>query len=155
VSWLEAAPGQDPVTLLAELARRLVVPESKSGFTTVTQGRDTLAAELRGKRLLVAVDNVWERASLDALTGLAPGCAVMFTTRLPELATTFGAAEIAVDELTKGQALELLGRWSGRAATELPTEAQALCTRVGNLALGVAMAGAMVARGGPSPMSWP
>jgi hypothetical protein len=102
---------------------------------------------LRGKRILVAVDNVWERGPLDALAGLAPGCTVMFTTRRPELATTFGAIQITVDELTQGQALELLGRWTGRAAAELPPAARALCTRVGNLALGVAMAGAMVARG--------
>ena len=147
VTWLEADPGQDPVTLLGDLARRLGLPESESGFTTVVQGRDKIAAVLRGKRMLVAVDNVWERGPLDALAGLAPGCTVMFTTRLPELATTFGATQIAVDELTQGQALELLGRWTGRAPAELPPAARALCTRVGNLALGVAMAGAMVARG--------
>ena len=147
VTWLEADPGQDPVTLLGDLARRLGLPESESGFTTVAQGRDKIAAVLRGKRMLVAVDNVWERGPLDALAGLAPGCTVMFTTRRPELATTFGATQITVDELTQGQALELLGRWTGRAPAELPPAARALCTRVGNLALGVAMAGAMVARG--------
>ena len=147
VTWLEADPGQDPVTLLGDLGRRLGLPESESGFTTVAQGRDKIAAVLRGKRMLVAVDNVWERGPLDALAGLAPGCMVMFTTRRPELATTFGATQITVDELTQGQALELLGRWTGRAPAELPPAARALCTRVGNLALGVAMAGAMVARG--------
>ena len=147
VTWLEADPGQDPVTLLGDLARRLGLPESESGFTTVAQGRDKVAAVLRGKRMLVAVDNVWERGPLDALVGLAPGCTVMFTTRRPELATTFGATQITVDELTQGQALELLGRWTGRAPAELPPAARALCTRVGNLALGVAMAGAMVAQG--------
>ena len=47
VTWLEAAPGQDPVTLLDDLGRRLGLPESESGFTTVAQGRDKLAAMLR------------------------------------------------------------------------------------------------------------
>jgi len=129
VTWLEADPGQDPVTLLGVLASRLGLPKSESGFTTVTQGRDTIAAEVQGKRMLVAVDNVWKRGPLDALA--VPGCTVMFTTRLPELATTFGAAQIPVDELTQDQALELLGRWTGRAAAELPA-ARALCTRVGS-----------------------
>jgi NB-ARC domain len=147
VTWLETDPGQDPVTLLGDLARRLGLPESESGFATVVQGRDKIAALLRGKRMLVAVDNVWERGPLDALVGLGAGCMVMFTTRLPELATTFGATPIAVDELTPDQALALLGRWTGQAPVELPPGARALCTRVGNLALGVAMAGAMVARG--------
>ena len=147
MTWLESGQGQDPVALLGDLARRLGLPESESGFTTVAQARDEIAAVLRGKRMLVAVDNVWERGPLDALTGLPPGCTVMFTTRLPESASTVGATEIAVDELTQAQALELLGRWTGQTPAELPADARALCTRAGNLALGVAMAGAMVARG--------
>ena len=103
VTWLEADPGQDPVTLLGDLARRLGLPESESGFTTVVQGDDKIAAALRGKRMLVVVDNVWERGPLDALFGLGEAsCMVMFTTRLPELATMFDATEIAVDELTPG-----------------------------------------------------
>ena len=72
---------------------------------------------------------------------------MVFTTRLPELATTFGATPIVVDELTQGQALELLGRWTGQTPAKLPAAARTLCTRVGNLALGVAMAGAMAAEG--------
>ena len=121
--------------------------DSESVFATVAQGRDKIGAVLRGKRMLVALDNVWERGPLDALLGLAPGCTVMFTTRLPELATTFGATKISVDELTQGQALKLLGRWTGQGSATLPPAARAVCSRVGNLALGVAMAGAMVAQG--------
>ena len=149
ITWLDADRGQDPVVLLADLARRLGLPDAAAGFTTVGQGRDTLAAALRGKRVLVAVDNVWERGPLDALTGLAPTCTVVFTTRLPELATTVNATPIRVDELTQDQALELLSRWTHQAPAALPDTARTLCTRVGNLALGVAMAGAMVARGRP------
>ena len=147
MTWLEAGAGHDPVSLLGDLARRLGLPESKSGFTTVVQGRDEIAGALRDKRMLVVVDNVWDRGPLDALVGLAPGWAVLFTTRLPELAVTFGAIHIRVDELTQPQALELLGRWTGRVPIQLPASARTLCTRVGNLALGVAMTGAMVAQG--------
>ena len=147
ITWLEAGPGQDPLALLADLARRLGLPETAAGFATIGQGRDRLTAELRGKRVLIAVDNVWDHGALDALTRLAPTCAVLFTTRVPELATTVSATQILVDELTPEQALELLGRWTGQARAVLPETARLLCTRVGNLALGVAMAGAMVARG--------
>ena len=147
MTWLEAGAGQDPVALLGDLARRLGLPESRSGFTTVAHGRDEIAAVLRSKRMLVVVDNVWDRSPLDALVGLVPGWTVLFTTRLPELAVTFGAIQVPVDELTQGQALELLGRWTGQVPTRLPISARTLCTRVGNLALGVAMAGAMVAQG--------
>ena len=109
--------------LLGDLGRRLGLPDSDLGFTTVAQGRDRVAAVLAGKRMLVAVDNVSDRGPLDALTGLGPGCVVLFTTRLPGLAATFGGTQVPVDELTQGQALELLGRWTGQAPAELPDAA--------------------------------
>jgi hypothetical protein len=91
------------------------VSGSDFGFTMVGQGRDKLSAVLAGRRMLVAVDNVAECGPLDALTGLASGCTVLFTTRVPGVAATFGATPIPVDELTQGQALDLLGRWAGQA----------------------------------------
>jgi hypothetical protein len=91
------------------------VSGSDFGFTTMAQGRDKLSAVLADKRMLVAVDNVAECGPLDALTGLASCCTVLFTTRVPGLAATFGASPIPVDELTQGQALDLLGSWTGQA----------------------------------------
>jgi NB-ARC domain len=108
ITWLEAGPRKDPVALLADLARRLGLPREEIGFTTVEQGCDLLAAGLRGKRVLIALDNVWDRKPLDAVIGLAPSCVVMFTTRLPGLSTIFSAARVEVGELTPGQALEAL-----------------------------------------------
>ena len=147
MTWLDAGPGQSPVALLSDLGRRLGLPESESGFTTVAQGSDKIAAMLAGRRMLIALDNVAERGPLDAMTKAAQGSTVLFTTRLPELASTFDATQIPVDQLTQGQALELLGRWTGQAPAQLPADALALSTQVGNLALGVAMAGAMVKLG--------
>lgn len=147
VTWLEAGSGRDPVSLLADLGRRLGLPETTLGFTTLSHGRDRLAAALRERHVLVVLDNVWERDPLDAVTGLAPTCTVLFTTRLPETATTFAAAQIRVDELTPEQAIALLEQWTGPGAARTLPDARRLCARVGNLALGVAMAGAMVAQG--------
>ena len=147
ITWLDTGPRQGPEVLLASLAHRLGLTQAATGFATVEQGRDYLAAALRGKRMLIAIDNVWERHSLDAFTDLAPTCTVLFTTRLTELAKVAGARPILVDELSKEQALELLGRWTNQAPSALPDAARKLCARVGNLALGVAMAGAMIAQG--------
>ena len=55
-------------------------------FSTREQGREQLAAALRGKRTLIAIDNVCEARQLDALTGLAPKGTLLFSTRLSELA---------------------------------------------------------------------
>ena len=147
VTWLEVGPRKDPVALLADLARRLGLSIERVAFTAIEQGRDLLAARLRGKRVLIALDNVWDREPLDAVVGLAPTCAVIFTTRTPGLSTLFNAAKVEVDELTRGQALELLSRWTGQVQDAAPDIAVTLCTRLGNLPLGVAMAGAMVANG--------
>jgi hypothetical protein len=144
VTWLAAGPDAQPVALLTLLASRLGLAENS--FTDVLGGRDALSAALRGKRVLIAVDNVWDRAPLDAMLGLGNDCTVLFTTRKRELASTIRAERVQVDELTQAQALALLGRWTKLPVTDLPPEARQLCTRVGNLALGVAMAGAMVAR---------
>ncbi|MEO3808047.1 NB-ARC domain-containing protein [Sphaerisporangium sp. B11E5] len=146
MTWLDATPGQDPVELLAQVGRRLGVGEAAS-FTTVRTGRDVLAAALRRRRMLIVVDNVWEPAPVQALLELGPRCGLLFTTRDKDVATTVHAIPVAVDALTGEQALELLGRWTGRRAPELPSAARRVCARVGNLALGVAMAGAMVAKG--------
>ncbi|WP_165634737.1 NB-ARC domain-containing protein [Thermostaphylospora chromogena] len=144
VTWLDVNPGQDPVVLLADLARRLGVEET--GFTTVKAGRDVLAAALRRRRVLMVVDNVWEPAPVQALLGLGPRCGLVFTTREKHIATTVGAISVEVDALSETQALELLSLWSGRRVSQLPAEARQVCARVGNLALGVAMAGAMAAQ---------
>ena len=146
VTWLEAGKGKDPVMLLADLARLLSIGGTESGFATVGQGRDVLAAALHDRHVLIAVDNVWDRGPLDALIDFAPTCTVLFTTRRPELAAVFSATQIQVDEMTPGQAVKLLALWAALPAEAPMDEAAALCARLGNLALAVTMAGAMVAR---------
>lgn len=147
VTWLEVGPNKDPVSLLADLARRLGLSDVASGVATVAEARDRISAVLRGKQVLVTADNVWDRDALDALMGLSDDCNVLFTTRLPEVAATFGAKQINVEELTQIEALELLRQWTGSDVPGWPDDARRLCDRVENLALAVAMAGAMVVGG--------
>jgi WD40 repeat protein len=147
VTWFDAGPQKNPLAILADLARRLGVAREAIEFTTIEHGRDVLAAKLRGKRVLIALDNVWDRKPLDAVTGLASTCAVLFTTRMPNLAKILKADTVEVDRLTQDQALELLKRWAG-LDQEMPLDiANKLCAGLGKIALGVAMAGAMVANG--------
>lgn len=151
VTWLDAGPGKDPVILLADLATRLGLPGAEATFGTVSQGRDRIAASQAGKRVLIALDNVWEREPVDAMIGLAPGFSVIFTSRLPDTALTFGSAEVGVDQLSGEQALELLARWASLESAQLAAQGRDVCARVGNLALGVAIAGALTARGRSLP----
>ena len=147
VTWFDAGPQKDPLAILADLARRLGVAREEIEFTTIEGGRDVLAAKLHGKRVLIALDNVWDRKPLDAVIGLASTCAVLFTTRIPNLAMILKANTVEVDKLTQDQALELLKRWAEQDQ-EMPLDiANRLCEGLGKIALGVAMAGAMVANG--------
>ena len=149
IIWLQAGPGKDPVALLADLANHLGLPHAAADFGTEEQGRNQLVAALRGKRVLIAVDNVCEPRQLDVLAGLALKGTVLFTTRLSKLARSVRAQEVTVGELTPGQALELLSRWMDQTPEALPYGARDLCAQVGSLALGVALAGAMAAGGRP------
>jgi WD40 repeat protein len=144
-TWIKTGPGANPVALLTELARRLGIAEPS--YETVEQAQDALASVLAGRRLLIVLDNVWTRAPLDAVLGLAPHCPVLFTTRDKDLATAVAAVQVPVDEMTQAQALEVLANWTGQSVDRLPQVAWRLCARLRNLALGVAMAGAMAARG--------
>ena len=145
IIWLQAGPGKHPVALLGDLANHLGLPSAAAGFGTEEQGRNHLVAALRGKRVLIAVDNVCEPRQLDVLFGLALRGTVLFTTRLSKLAKSVKAREVMVDKLTPDQALGLLSRWMDQTPEGLLYGARDLRAEVGSLALGVALAGAMAA----------
>ena len=149
IAWLEAGRHQDPAALLASLAHHLGLSDAAAGFAAVEQGREHLGPALRGRRLLIVVDNVREQAPIDALADLAPTCTVLFTTRVPELAAAVKATEIQVGAFTREQSLELLGRCTGRDPAALPGTAGALCAQMGDLPMGVALAGGVASYGRP------
>jgi WD40 repeat protein len=147
IAWLDVGQGRDPVLLLAALADHLGLSQAATGLATVEQGREQLRLALQDRRLLVVLDNVPDRPLLDAFTDLSAACTVLFTTRLPGLATTVRAREIPVGPLSEHQSLEVLGRYTGRDPDTLSPAAAALCDRVGRLPLGVAVIGGMAAGG--------
>ena len=147
IAWLDVGSQRDPVLLLAALADHLGLSQAATGLATVEQGREELTAALRDRRLLVVLDNVPDRPLLDAFTDLGAACTLLFTSRLPELATMVRAREIPVGALSGQQSLEVLGRYTGQDPGTLPGAAAALCDRVGGLPLGVAVIGGMAAGG--------
>ena len=147
IAWLDVGSQRDPVLLLAALADHLGLSQAATGLATVEQGREELMVALRDRRLLVVLDNVPDRPLLDAFTDLSATCTVLFTTRLPELATMVRAREIPVGALSEQQSLEVLARHTGQDPGTLPRAAAALCDGVGRLALGVAVIGGMAAGG--------
>ena len=148
VTWLDVGQRPDVVALQALLARRL--DERAPGVTTTTEGRDLLRRLLAERKVLIVLDNVWERDVVDAFDELSPGCRLLLTTRYAELARGVDALQLEVTRLTLDQALELLGRWTGTDVHSMPLIAEEICRRLDNLALGVALVGAMLVQRGRS-----
>jgi WD40 repeat protein len=149
VAWLAVEPRTDPRIVQADLARRL--GGGTPAFASVAAGREALAGLPAAGPVLVVLDNVWERGVVDAFPAAFQ---LLFTSRDAGLARDLDAAAVPVAALALPAALELLGRWTRRTAEELDAlPADEICTRLDNLALGIAMAGAMI---GPvaDPARW-
>ena len=84
------------VLLRAHLASRLGLPPASASFGTEEQGREQLITALRGRRVLIVADDVREAGQLEAITGLAPKCTVLFTTRQDKLAHEVKAKQVVV-----------------------------------------------------------
>ena len=153
IAWVEAGQQATPTLLQERLAARLT-GEAVS-FPAAEVGRHRLAELLAGRAFLLVIDDVWDAEALNALNVVgAPRGALLFTTRDRSIARAVGATAREVDELTLEQALALLGRWTETDFDQLPPVADALCLRVGNLALGVALVGGMVKGRGAQPRDW-
>lgn len=149
----EAGHHATPVLLQERLAARLT--GEPVSFPSAEAGRNRLAELLAGRAFLLVIDDVWDAEVLGAVDVVgAPLGALLFTTRDHGIARAAGATVREVDELSLEQSLALLGRWTDTDSRRLPPVADALCLRVGNLALGVALVGGMVKGRGAQPRDW-
>ena len=150
IAWVEAGQQATPVLLQERLAGRLT--GKAVSFPAAEEGRHRLAELLAGRAFLLVIDDVWDAEVLSVLNVVgAPQGALLFTTRDRGIARATGATAQDVDVLSLEQALALLGHWTDADVDQLPPVADALCQRVGNLALGVALVGGMVKGRGAQP----
>ena len=147
IIWLELGLGIESITeRQAQLASAL--GDNEQVFSDPQRGRAKLSELLADKSCLVVLDNVWRSKHLSAFDAVGPRCRMVFTTRDAELIRVAGARKYEVGLLEDNEAIDLLSQWSEQSPEELPEEAYAVIQRCAKLALGVAMAGAMV-RGRP------
>ena len=93
---------------------------------------------------LLVLDDVWTQDRYEPFRLEAPGMQLLITTRNQTLADELGGVQVPVGELGKDQSRELLASQAVLRPQQLPAEADELLSLVGNLALGVAMVGAIV-----------
>jgi NB-ARC domain/TIR domain/APAF-1 helical domain len=99
---------------------------------------------LADRAVLLVLDDVWQIDQVTAFGALGPRCRMLVTSRNAGLVTDLGAVERPLDLLSDDQALRFLADWVSQPCNQLPSEAQEVARRCGNLPLALAMVGAMV-----------
>ncbi len=109
--------------------------------------QERLRVALYSRRMLLLVDDVWERPHGDYFQLAGPHCRLLFTTRESEVACHLATRQrsLRVDLLEPEAALALLRRLAPEAVTQDLPNAQALCERLEYLPLGITLAGRLLA----------
>jgi WD40 repeat protein len=154
VAWVTVGRKRALADIQLDLARAFGEDQPDLGGDWQS-GRALLRQLADGQRGVVVLDDVWaqDQDRYEPFRLEAPGVQFLITTRDLTLAGELGGVPVEVGELERDQSRELLASQVGLLPQELPAEAGDLLILVGNLALGVAMVGAM-ARSRP-PQAWP
>ncbi len=122
----------------SELARKLGVTLD---FASVNNAWPQLLNSLVVQTRLVICDDVWNAKDVEWLDFRYQRSRVLITTRDGYVVQTMRATEYPLETLTEPQALELLGKWSGKstAGDDQATTVAKLC---GYLPLAIAISGA-------------
>jgi WD40 repeat protein len=144
ILWVTA--GKEPMKNLCERINEIRTalgdqPGSDERELTCINRYRTL---LREKAALVIVDDVWRVADLKPFLAESVRSCLLFTTRDASIAAAVGAHEHLATLLTPAKSREVLARYSGVAAENLPPEVGRLVEECGCLPLALAMVGAML-----------
>jgi WD40 repeat protein len=148
VAWVTVGRERALEAVQLELARAFGEDQPDLGGDW-RSGRARLQQLAAGRRGLMVLDDVWTQDRYEPFRLEAPGMQLLITTRNQTLARELGGVQVPVGELGKDQSRELLASQAGLLPQQLPAEAGELLSLVGNLALGVAMVGAVIRDRGP------
>jgi hypothetical protein len=144
---LWASLGQNP-SLFGELAawgRALGVPQLEA--RTIEEASAQLTALLRNKRMLLIVDDIWQKEHAIPFRVGGSGCALLITTRLPEVAREIApsAGDVYVlGVLTVEKALELLRELAPQVVADNPEVSHELVQDLEGLPLAIQVAGRLL-----------
>jgi len=152
IVWITAGKesAYDLVTRMREAGKAL--HDDLSGYDTELGCIDQFRAAIQRKAALIIIDDVWGFRDVEPFRCESVRSRLLFTTRDTSLAAALGAREHTAELLTEPQSRNVLARWSGRDAGDLPPEAGDLIQECGRLPLALAIVGAML-RGKP-PVFW-
>ena len=149
IVWVQFGTTPNLVELQQVVAK--VFQEEPGYFDSVAQGRNKLMELLTDRAVLLLLDDVWDRAHVEAFSVLGPRCRAVITTRDTGLVTSLGGTQHQVQFLTDAEALALLANAVGLSSDAVPSEAKEIVRACGRLPLAVALCAGMFRRG----VSWP
>ena len=146
VLW--ASLGLNP-NLFAELANwgRTLGIADLTQVRTIESVSAQLSAILRDQRRLLILDDVWDPYHVEPFRIGGRKCALLVTTRLPEVAQKIiptAADEYVLEVLTERKALELLETLAPRVVVENPEDSLALVQDLEGLPLAIQVAGRLL-----------
>ena len=145
VAWIRVGQSRETDAVQLDLVAAVGGDLAASGDEDAR--RNTLQRSLEGRRGLVVLDDVWSLERLRALWLEEPGVPFLVTTRDRTLADASDGVAVALDALDRTQARALLAGLVGADVAALPPVADEILAALGDLALGVALAGSMIADG--------
>jgi hypothetical protein len=149
-SLLWAAIGQDEPNLVSVIASwgSILHSELLLQASTLQQAMDRLGSALRGRRALLIIDDVWRNEDTAPFLNMGGNCALVITTRLPQVADYITAgtpsAIYELPRLTEDDALELFVQLAPDVASEYPTESRELVRDLEGLPLALHVAGRLL-----------
>ncbi len=141
----------EPTQIQARLGE-LVGLRSEEFTSNLEANRQKLSIALRGKRMLIILDNVWHREVVDALRCGADGVKLIVTTRLVNLANALGHS-VRVDLLSPQEGGELIMRRAALSEDQRPV-CEDISRALNGLTLAVSIAAAKIKNDALTPAEY-
>jgi len=133
----------DVLSLLGPWGAALNIPSDKVyNLNSIKERARSIHDAIGLRRMLLVIDDAWQAEAALAFNVGGPNCAVLLTTRIPEVALAFaGDGVIPVSELDEDNSVALLGQMAPQALNNEPDEVRALARAVGGLPLALTLMG--------------
>lgn len=146
ILWIHLGEKANPLSGLLNWARALGIAEVDK-MVNLEETMGYLRAVLLSKRMLLIVDDVWNLQDAAPFKIGGPKCALLFTTRFPNIArnlVTTSSDVYLLGVLSEDHALDLLQRLAPTIVQQFPAESRGLVHDLEGLPLAIRVAGRML-----------